>query len=105
MEAVKDISKARIESIVVAYEPVWAVGTDKTPSSDEIMEAKIIIRKLFSQKYDKKTAEKVKIIYGGSVNANTVGEVVLDPAMDGALIGRESLVPYDFLKIVEIINE
>ncbi len=98
------IGPGKIEYISIAYEPIWAVGTDKIPNSDEILEAKIIIKRILTDLYSKKAAEKIRILYGGSVKTSTVFEVCKDPAMDGVLIGRESLVPYEFIKIAVLIN-
>jgi len=104
-EALANVSKGKTEYITIAYEPIWAVGTDKTPTSNEIMEAKVLIRKILVEIFGKKYAEKVKILYGGSVNAQTVREVCIDSEVEGALIGRESLLPNEFLKIAEIIDK
>jgi triosephosphate isomerase len=101
------ISGAKIENIIICYEPVWAISSnnpDHLPTADEIMSAKLIIKKFLVKKYGNKNAQKVKIIYGGSVSSLSAKEVCLDPGMDGVLVGRESLVPYEFLKIAEIIN-
>lgn len=103
-KTLKDINRSKIENITIAYEPVWAVGSDLTPTSNEIMEAKLLIRKILVGMFEKKYAEQVRILYGGSVNSKTAREVCVDPAMDGALIGRESLTPYEFIRIAEIIN-
>ncbi|MFA6159667.1 MAG: triose-phosphate isomerase [Parcubacteria group bacterium] len=103
-----DISRGKIENVVICYEPVWAISSnnpDHLPSANEIMSAKLLIRKFLVGKYGVKFAEKVKIIYGGSVSANIVKEVCLDPGMDGVLIGRESLVPHEFVKIAKLITE
>ena len=103
-EALKDINRTKAEQIIIAYEPVWAVGTDVIPAENEIMEAKVLIRKILTEIFDKKYANSVKIIYGGSVNSKTAKEVCLNPGMDGVLVGRESLTPYEFVKIGEVIN-
>ncbi|OGI26904.1 MAG: triose-phosphate isomerase [Candidatus Moranbacteria bacterium RIFOXYB1_FULL_43_19] len=99
------IGVGKSEYITIAYEPIWAVGTDKIPSSDEVLEAKIIIKKILTELYSRKAVEKMRILYGGSVKSHCAGQVCVDPAMDGALIGRESLTPYDFIKIAKIIDE
>lgn len=103
-EALITVSRAKAEHLIIAYEPVWAVGSDLVPTANEIMEAKLLIRKILVGTFGKKYAEKVRILYGGSVNAKTVKEVCVEPGMDGALVGRESLLPHEFVKIAEIIN-
>jgi triosephosphate isomerase len=103
-EALRDVNRTKLEQIIITYEPIWAVGTDVTPTANEIMEAKLLIRKILVEMFDKKYAKEVKLLYGGSVNAKIVEEVCLEPGMDGVLIGRESLAPFEFLKIAEIIN-
>lgn len=99
------ISPGKLEYISIVYEPIWAVGTDNLPISDEILEAKIIIKKNIAEMFSPKSAEKVRLLYGGSVKSNCTNETCLDPAMDGALVGRESLIPYEFVKIAKIIDE
>ena len=103
-EGLKDISRVLIEKIVIVYEPVWAVGSDVIPTSNEIMGAKLLIRKILTEKYGAKYVEKIRVIYGGSVNAKWAKQVCVDPEMDGVLVGRESLVPHEFVKIASIIN-
>lgn len=103
-EALHEVSKLRAGSIIIAYEPIWSVGTDKVPSSNEIMEAKVIIRKIIFSMFDRTVAESIPVIYGGSVNSFTAKQVCVDSAMDGALVGRESLIPKEFLKIASVIN-
>ncbi|MBU2028908.1 triose-phosphate isomerase [Patescibacteria group bacterium] len=103
-ECLKDVSRTRLEKISIVYEPVWAVGTDIVPSTHDIMEAKVLIRKVLVELFGKKYAELVKIIYGGSVNAKNLKVVCLEPGMDGVLVGRESLLPHELIKIAKIIN-
>ena len=103
-EALFKVGRVKAENIIIAYEPVWAVGTDEVPTSNEVMEAKVLIRKILVEIWDKKYAGKVAILYGGSVNVKTAKAVCVDSGMDGALIGRESLTPYEFLKIGGIID-
>jgi triosephosphate isomerase (TIM) len=98
------ISRTKAGQIVIAYEPVWAVGSDLAPTSHEIMEAKVLIRKILVGLFGKKYAEEVRILYGGSVKTYTTRQLCMDPGMDGVLVGRESLLPYDFLKIAQIID-
>ena len=103
-KALAKVSRTKAGEIVIAYEPVWAVGSDVIPTSHEIMEVKVLIRKILVALFGNKYAEEVRIIYGGSVKASTVREVCTDPGMDGVLVGRESLVPYEFLRIIGVIN-
>lgn len=98
------ISLSGLEKIIFAYEPVWAVGTDTTPTSNGIMEVKILIRKILTEKYGAKHAQKAVILYGGSVKEKILDQVCLDPGMDGVLVGRESLDPHEFLKIASMLN-
>lgn len=103
--ALFNIGRAKVEHIIVVYEPIWAVGSDEVPTTNEIMEARLIIKKILIKLFGKKYAEQVAIIYGGSVSAKTINQVCLDAGMDGALIGRESLLPNEFIKIAEIIDK
>lgn len=102
--ALNEVDISNAEKIVIAYEPIWSVGTDSVPISDEILEVKILIKKILSKKYGSDLTEKIRVIYGGSVKASTAKELCIDPEMDGALVGRESLNPKEFLELAEIIN-
>ncbi len=104
-EGLADVSYAQAEKIIIAYEPVWSVGTDVIPAGNQIMEMKILIQKILTRKFGERYAQKIPILYGGSVNGKTVYQACVDPGMDGVLIGRESLEPHEFVKIAEIINE
>ena len=97
--------KTLFEKLVIAYEPIWSVGTDDVPAANEIMGAKLLIRKILIETFGKKYGEMPRIIYGGSVSSKTVEEVCLKSDMDGALIGRESLIPSEFMRIAEIIDK
>lgn len=103
-EALASVKRAKAEQINIVYEPVWAVGTDIVPTSNEIMEAKLLVRKILVEMFGKKYAEMIRILYGGSVSPKLVGQTCIDPGMDGALIGRESLMPHGFIKTAEIID-
>lgn len=103
-ECLCDVSRTKIEQIIFVYEPIWAIGSDLTPTANEIMEAKVLIRKILTEMYGQKYAKNAQIIYGGSVNAKNTKEVCDDPGLDGALVGRESLIPHEFMKIVKNID-
>lgn len=104
-EGLAGIANTQVDKIIIAYEPIWAVGTDLIPESNDVMEVKILIRKVLSELYSQELAEKVPVLYGGSVKAKSAAQVCLDPEMDGVLIGRESLIPIEFLKIASIIDK
>lgn len=103
-EILKNIGPGNIEKTVLCYEPVWAISSnnpDSLPTSNEIMEARLLMKKFLVKKYGKLTAERVKIIYGGSVDQYNVEETCLETGMQGALVGSASIKPYDFIKIVK----
>lgn len=104
-ESLEGIPVSKISEVVFAYEPVWAVGSDVTATSDEILEVRITIKKSIVEKYGTSLAEKLRILYGGSVNSKNIIQVCVDPKMDGVLVGRESLASGEFLKIVETVSE
>lgn len=99
------ISVSKMSSVVIAYEPVWAIGSGEFPSSNEILEVKILLKKIFTNKYGKNVAEKIGILYGGSVSASSFSQVCVETDMDGALVGGESLRPSELLKMAEIIDK
>ncbi len=104
----KGVNQSRIQEVVICYEPVWAISANNPnhlPTADEIMSARLVIKKFLVEKYGLKIAEKVKIIYGGSVSVTTVRETCLDSGMQGALIGKASLDPYEFIKIAKIMDK
>lgn len=103
-DALNNITRAKAQQIIIAYEPVWAIGSGLVPTANEVMEGKLLIRKILVELFGKKYAEMVRILYGGSVNSKTVKQVCVDSGMDGALIGRESMTPHEFVKIATIIN-
>lgn len=98
------IDKADAEKIVIAYEPVWAIGTGKTATADQADEVCGIIRETIKGLYGEDTAEKIRIQYGGSMNAANAAELLAKPNIDGGLIGGASLKPDDFAVIVDAAN-
>ena len=88
-----------VSSLVVAYEPVWAIGTGKTATPDQADEVHRQIRALLHREFGPKTAETTRILYGGSVNAENASELFARPDIDGGLIGGASLKPESFLRI------
>ena len=104
-ECLVGISRAKLEQIIFVYEPVWAVGSDLIPTSNEIMEAKVLIRKILAEMFGQKYIKNVQILYGGSVNCKNSKEVCTDPGLEGVLVGRESLIPHEFMKIVDVLDK
>ena len=95
----KDVTADQVKKLVIAYEPIWAIGTGKTATSDQAEEVCKGIRELIAEIYDQTTAEEVRIQYGGSMNAGNAAELLAKPNIDGGLIGGASLKA-DFGKIV-----
>lgn len=87
--------------IVVAYEPVWAIGTGKTATSAQAQEMHKFIRKIIEDKYNKTLADATTILYGGSCNAANAKELFANPDVDGGLIGGAALKANDFLQIIK----
>lgn len=99
--AYKDISKEDALKTVLAYEPVWAIGTGKTATPEQANETIVAIRKVLVELYDKETANQIRILYGGSVNPGNVADLLATSDIDGALVGGASLKPDSFLALVE----
>lgn len=96
----KGFSGDEIGSIVVAYEPIWAIGTGKTATDEQANEAIAFIRSVIAEMYGKETADKVRIQYGGSVKPSTIKDQMAKSDIDGALVGGASLNASDFAAIV-----
>ncbi|MBP0979420.1 MAG: triose-phosphate isomerase [Oscillospiraceae bacterium] len=95
-----NITKQEMKDIIIAYEPVWAIGTGKTATSDQANEVNKYIREVIASIFDKETADKTTIQYGGSMNAKNADELLSKEDIDGGLIGGASLKSEDFSKIV-----
>lgn len=94
-------SDATAKNTVIAYEPIWAIGTGKTPTAADVEEVHAAIRKTLAGKLGKATANKMRILYGGSVKPNNAAELLSLPDVDGALIGGASLKAQDFIDIAK----
>ncbi len=95
----KNLSAKQMADVVVAYEPVWAIGTGKTASDEQAQEAHTFIRALLTELYDEHTANATRILYGGSVKPSNVDNLMSQPDVDGALVGGASLNAEDFARI------
>lgn len=98
------LSKMQAEEVIVAYEPRWAIGTDKSPTTQELLQVRVLILKLFTEMFDARTAERIAVLYGGSVKSASLPEVSFEAQMDGVLVGRESLFPHELVKMMGILE-
>jgi len=98
--ALQNVSSAEAHRLVIAYEPVWAIGTGSTATPDIAEEAHRIVRHELALCCSELTAEATRILYGGSVKPENISELMAQPDIDGALVGGASLVPETFAKIV-----
>jgi triosephosphate isomerase len=94
------VGRAELAKVVVAYEPVWAIGTGKTASSADANEVISYIRELIAELYDDEISEEVRIQYGGSVKPDNVEDIMAQSDIDGALVGGASLKPESYLELV-----
>jgi triosephosphate isomerase len=99
-----DLSEEDFRKIVLAYEPVWAIGTGKTASAAQAQEIHAHLRQTVADKYGEKTAKEISILYGGSCNKNNAAELFANPDVDGGLIGGASLSVENFLPIIEAFD-
>lgn len=97
--AFERIEPDEIDKVVIAYEPVWAIGTGKVATPEQAEEVHADLRRLLAQRYNEQSAGNVRILYGGSVKPGNAGELLSQPNIDGALIGGASLKADDFLGI------
>lgn len=98
--ALKDLSAEQVANTVIAHEPIWAIGTGKTASSDQAQEVCHVIRETVAKLYDQTVADKVRIQYGGSVKPANIAELMSKEDIDGGLVGGASLDPESFLQLV-----
>jgi len=89
----------RLAEVTIAYEPIWAIGTGRVATPDQAQEAIAFIRALVGDR-SQEAARAVRVLYGGSVNAENAGEILSQPDVDGALVGGASLDPDEFARIV-----
>jgi triosephosphate isomerase len=97
--SLKDIPAAAVAEMVVAYEPVWAIGTGEVATPEDAQEAAAAIRLRLSDVHDAETADRVRILYGGSVKPGSIAPIMAEPDVDGALVGGASLDAGQFAQI------
>ena len=100
IKAFKDLSLENAVDVIVAYEPIWAIGTGKTATPAQAEETIKGIRDVLTSIYNKEVANKIRILYGGSVTPSNIKDLLNEPNIDGALVGGASLEPDSFLSLV-----
>jgi triosephosphate isomerase len=96
----KDFTEEQLAGLVIAYEPVWAIGTGKTATPEQAQEVHAAIRAYLAKAYSAAYAEATRILYGGSVKDSNVDEIMAKPDVDGALVGGQSLIADKFARII-----
>ncbi len=99
------VSEDKIRKVVIAYEPIWAIGTGRTATPEQAEEVCEGIRTVVRKLYSSKNARAISILYGGSMNEKNAYELLAQPDIDGGLIGGASLVPEKFVQIIEAANQ
>lgn len=103
-ESLFHLDETDIQRVVIAYEPIWAIGTGKTASSEQAQEIHAFLRSVIADNYSAEVAANISILYGGSVKANNAAELFANPDVDGGLVGGASLVAADFAKIIRALK-
>ncbi|MBC7588687.1 MAG: triosephosphate isomerase, partial [Chitinophagaceae bacterium] len=98
------LTAEQMQNVVVAYEPIWAIGTGKTASSEQAQEMHAHIRNVLATKYGNDVANNISILYGGSVKGNNAAEIFLQPDVDGGLVGGASLNAAEFVTIINSLK-
>lgn len=100
--ALKGVTAEQARTLVIAYEPVWAIGTGEVATPKDAQEVCGAVRERLAELYDAEVAEKVRILYGGSVKADNMAGIIAQPDVDGGLVGGASLDPVEFVKICRL---
>lgn len=103
-ESLFHLSADQIKGLIIAYEPIWAIGTGKTASTEQAQEIHQFLRSVIEGQYGAEVANEIPILYGGSVKANNAAELFACPDVDGGLVGGASLVAKDFIAIIKALK-
>ena len=103
--ALNGVTADELKNVIIAYEPIWAIGTGRTATADQAQEVCAAIRKVVGELYGEDAAKALTVQYGGSMNAGNAAELLSKPDVDGGLIGGASLKPDDFTTIVNAANQ
>lgn len=104
-ESLFHLSEQDFSKIIIAYEPIWAIGTGKTASTAQAQEMHAFIRAVLAKNYGNNVADGISILYGGSVKANNASELFSSQDVDGGLVGGASLVAADFIQIIKALKD
>ena len=105
IEGLKDLSKEFIENIIIAYEPVWAIGTGESANEDIAQDIANYIKEVIKEEFKMKYFDNLKVLYGGSVKPENINDYVNKDDIDGALVGGASLSPDSFVAMIEKLKE
>lgn len=103
-ESLFHLNASQISGIIIAYEPVWAIGTGKTATTEQAQEMHRHLRSVIAKQYGDSIASEISILYGGSVKASNAKELFASPDVDGGLVGGASLVAADFIEIIRALK-
>ena len=104
-ESLFHLSPEQVRTIVIAYEPIWAIGTGKTATTEQAQEMHLHLRSVLAGKYGQEVANEIPILYGGSVKAGNAVELFSCPDVDGGLVGGASLVASEFVAIIKALKK
>lgn len=104
-ESLFHLTEDQVRTVIIAYEPIWAIGTGKTATTAQAQEMHRHLRSVLATKYGQAIANEIPILYGGSVKANNAAELFNSPDVDGGLVGGASLVAKDFVEIIKALKK
>jgi triosephosphate isomerase len=96
----RDLTASDLDRIIIAYEPVWAIGTGRTATPEQAQEMHAFVRRVFADRFSREAAARLRVLYGGSVKPDNIAGLMKQPDVDGALVGGASLEPESFARIV-----
>ena len=100
LEGIKDLSEDNVNKLIIAYEPIWAIGTGKTATPEQAQEVHEFIRSILEETFNKQTSENISILYGGSVKPNNAFDLLSKTDIDGALVGGACLDADSFISVI-----
>ncbi len=98
-------TRTALTKMVIAYEPIWAIGSGEMPDPDDVAGVALLIRKIMAERFGNEVAQRLRILYGGSVKADNVDQYVNQPGIDGVLVGGASVQPLKFVQIVRAVQK